>query len=169
GCDNFEDDGEAFTAATTTTTSTTTSTTLVESEDVSRIGDGSPSTIRQTPLTEKSCVEDWVCFNWLACKNGIEQRECRDRNSCGTIVNRPITVRECEPDVLLVPPKEEEKKVGLSRKIVESEIEQESLVSKFVRVSESRSFILLTMIITLAIAFGVYTILMKPRKPKVGI
>lgn len=57
-------------------------------------GDGSPSIFPST--SPKTCVEDWGCSDWGICADGNQIRSCADKNSCGTILAKPITERECE-------------------------------------------------------------------------
>ena len=80
---------------TTTSTSTTTTTQEKNSSNGGSSGGGSGGGGTKIIVQESDCEEDWICFNWLACENGIEQRECRDRNHCRTAEDRPETVRVC--------------------------------------------------------------------------
>jgi hypothetical protein len=41
------------------------------------------------------CKEDWVCDNWTDCNNDVQTRVCLDKNSCGTIKDRPELVQKC--------------------------------------------------------------------------
>jgi hypothetical protein len=45
--------------------------------------------------TEKECIEDWRCGAWSGCFNGMQTRECTDRNACGTDAYRPYTRMPC--------------------------------------------------------------------------
>ena len=44
----------------------------------------------------QTCLENWSCGEWGACKNGIQTRACIDLNNCGTSYNKPITSRFCK-------------------------------------------------------------------------
>jgi PGF-pre-PGF domain-containing protein len=44
-----------------------------------------------------NCTEDWDCAEWSDCLQGYRVRECMDRNSCGTSLNRPDEMTPCEP------------------------------------------------------------------------
>lgn len=46
-------------------------------------------------LTEKICVENWVCTNWGNCTIQSQTRLCNDLNKCGTIKNKPAEINSC--------------------------------------------------------------------------
>ncbi len=54
-------------------------------------GGGAPE-----PEPELLCTENWVCGEWNACYNGLQDRICRDQNNCGTLLNHPGGSQECE-------------------------------------------------------------------------
>ena len=41
------------------------------------------------------CTENWTCLDWDVCNQGIQTRNCIDKNKCGSIIKRPETQREC--------------------------------------------------------------------------
>ncbi len=42
------------------------------------------------------CKEDWICSTWSVCfPNSQQTRTCRDRNECGTQMDKPETTRSC--------------------------------------------------------------------------
>lgn len=41
---------------------------------------------------------DWECGEWGGCVNGIQYRECKERNNCGSVYGRPETERNCPID-----------------------------------------------------------------------
>ncbi len=43
------------------------------------------------------CQEEWYCTEWSECTiEGLQYRVCEDRNECGTTINKPPEVQECE-------------------------------------------------------------------------
>lgn len=44
-----------------------------------------------------TCEEDWECTEWGICRNTSRTRECRDKNSCGTSLERPLEKESCVP------------------------------------------------------------------------
>ncbi|MFH1597566.1 MAG: MopE-related protein [Patescibacteria group bacterium] len=42
------------------------------------------------------CQEDWECTDWSDCIEGQQTRECTDLNSCGTEINKPPELQDCE-------------------------------------------------------------------------
>ncbi|MEM2956300.1 MAG: hypothetical protein QW041_01870 [Candidatus Pacearchaeota archaeon] len=42
------------------------------------------------------CVENWQCFDWSHCINGITERRCFDINSCGTYTKKPFESADCK-------------------------------------------------------------------------
>jgi len=52
--------------------------------------------------SSSGCIEDWICTPWPPCpEDGIQTRECRDRNNCGTVYNKPPESQAC---VYIPPP-----------------------------------------------------------------
>ena len=48
-------------------------------------------------INETSCSENWQCTNWSICNsNGNQTRNCTDTNNCGTFINKPEDIMECE-------------------------------------------------------------------------
>jgi hypothetical protein len=45
---------------------------------------------------DQECIEDWHCTVWGKCVDGIQTRNCTDFKSCGTGVNKPVEILECE-------------------------------------------------------------------------
>lgn len=43
----------------------------------------------------EECTPDWLCGEWGECISGIQDRECIDRNTCGTLENIPETSKSC--------------------------------------------------------------------------
>lgn len=41
------------------------------------------------------CVEDWICTEWSDCVGGLQTRECKDNNNCGTTNNKPDEIKKC--------------------------------------------------------------------------
>ncbi|MFH1597562.1 MAG: carbohydrate binding domain-containing protein [Patescibacteria group bacterium] len=50
--------------------------------------------IAQT-FTEE-CVENWQCTEWSECVTGQQTRTCTDINECGTEIDKPSEVQECD-------------------------------------------------------------------------
>jgi hypothetical protein len=44
-----------------------------------------------------TCDEDWECGEWSVCKKEVHTRECRDKNSCGTLNEKPQEKESCVP------------------------------------------------------------------------
>jgi len=43
-----------------------------------------------------NCIEKWSCdSSYGACIDGIQERTCRDANSCGSVANKPETEKAC--------------------------------------------------------------------------
>lgn len=49
----------------------------------------------QSGGTNATCSENWDCGSWSSCYNGQQTRTCTDKNSCGTSVSKPATLRTC--------------------------------------------------------------------------
>ena len=45
--------------------------------------------------TPDSCKEEWSCTQWSECTDGIQMRECVDKNFCESNDNKPEETREC--------------------------------------------------------------------------
>ncbi|MEK6827491.1 MAG: hypothetical protein AABX99_03340 [Nanoarchaeota archaeon] len=41
------------------------------------------------------CFENWSCENWMGCVNRNQTRTCKDKNNCGTYVNKPLISQQC--------------------------------------------------------------------------
>ena len=53
--------------------------------------------------TSPTCNENWDCNQWSQCSATYDQtRTCVDRNACGTIYNRPSTIKDCIPEGMLI-------------------------------------------------------------------
>jgi hypothetical protein len=50
---------------------------------------------QQQQPSQPACVENWQCTSWGACVNGYQNRDCDDRNSCGTSVHKPSERQAC--------------------------------------------------------------------------
>jgi len=47
-------------------------------------------------INESSCIINWNCGNWTNCFiNGTQTRICTDLNSCGTNLNKPLIIQNC--------------------------------------------------------------------------
>jgi endonuclease YncB( thermonuclease family) len=47
---------------------------------------------------QEKCIENWSCTSWNECSSSrIQTRTCRDLNSCGTTINKPIESQRCTP------------------------------------------------------------------------
>ncbi|MFC1722815.1 hypothetical protein ACFL0V_01620 [Nanoarchaeota archaeon] len=56
-------------------------------------GGGGGGGQNQTPV----CQENWVCTDWSICfPNGFQTRTCRDLAGCGTQMEKPETLKECQ-------------------------------------------------------------------------
>ncbi|MBI2499861.1 right-handed parallel beta-helix repeat-containing protein [Candidatus Woesearchaeota archaeon] len=150
GCDSFNDNDETKFISETTTTGSS--------------GGGSGGGRR---LTVEACTEDWVCFNWLNCVNGIEQRDCIDYNNCGTYLLKPVTERSCVPEekTRLKPPvREEERRID---EIKPAQVEQErKIATTSVIISElnkNKQLLILSVSITIILSYLVYSIVMHRR------
>jgi len=44
---------------------------------------------------EEECTELWECTAYSPCSDGKQTRTCTDKNSCGTVENKPDTERAC--------------------------------------------------------------------------
>jgi len=55
------------------------------------------------PAQAQDCSEFWVCTDWSFCLgSGVQIRECKDANRCGTENLKPDETQKCTP----VPPRE---------------------------------------------------------------
>lgn len=57
-------------------------------------GGGSDSGFVTTGLIT-DCAENWACFDWGICSNGIQTRSCDDLSNCNTNDLKPTTERSC--------------------------------------------------------------------------
>ncbi len=55
-----------------------------------------PLYIKEEIEEPEVCEEDWLCTEWTECEENIQARGCVDRNNCGTTINKPVEVEECE-------------------------------------------------------------------------
>lgn len=44
---------------------------------------------------DKTCEEDWECSPWSGCEADKQRRTCSDKNDCGTEINKPVIVQDC--------------------------------------------------------------------------
>jgi len=54
-----------------------------------------PPGMEGSQQVQPSCTENWDCGSWSNCYNGQQTRTCTDKNSCGTSVNKPPTLKTC--------------------------------------------------------------------------
>ena len=193
GCDSFNDNDETDLPGTTTTTSSSTSSTTFEPVVTTTTSTTSTTTATQQStgtgssggsgggrkLTIEACTEDWVCFNWLSCEPNtgtdkslgsyIQQRECIDRNNCGTSLLKPVTERECVPEeTRLKPPVKQEEVMG--EEIKPAQIEQERkvttaqiMINKLRELGKSKQGLIISISITLALSYLVYSVVIHRR------
>lgn len=65
-------------------------------------GGGRRITIIEEITTLEECNEQWLCYDWDACVNGIQNRECYDLNDCSTTNLKPTLEKECvEEEIIL--------------------------------------------------------------------
>ncbi len=53
------------------------------------------ATIAIQKIDRESCQESWDCSSWSDCSNGEQERDCDDRNSCGTTFYKPFEEKDC--------------------------------------------------------------------------
>lgn len=53
------------------------------------------ATIAIQKMEQSICQEFWKCSEWTNCIKGVQIRDCRDLNRCGTPFNKPLEVRDC--------------------------------------------------------------------------
>lgn len=46
-----------------------------------------------------TCIESWSCNSWSSCLNNQQTRTCSDSNNCGTTINKPAIVQNCNTPV----------------------------------------------------------------------
>lgn len=47
---------------------------------------------------QQDCSEFWICTDWSFCLgSGVQMRECKDVNRCGTENTRPAETQACAP------------------------------------------------------------------------
>jgi len=62
---------------------------------LNKITNGVPE-IYLKEIHESTCVENWECDDWSKCyEEGIQIRVCTDSNNCGTIKEKPSTIKDC--------------------------------------------------------------------------
>ena len=44
------------------------------------------------------CIENWECNGWSECVDGEQTRNCVDSSQCGTTLDKPPLVQECESE-----------------------------------------------------------------------
>ena len=42
------------------------------------------------------CLEEWTCDDWTECSDDKQSRTCTDQNDCGTDINKPAEIQDCE-------------------------------------------------------------------------
>ena len=42
------------------------------------------------------CNENWECSNWSECLSEKQNRDCVDVNNCGTVINKPTEIQDCQ-------------------------------------------------------------------------
>ncbi|MBD3313197.1 hypothetical protein GF345_02025 [Candidatus Woesearchaeota archaeon] len=76
------------------------------------------------------CQERWECTDWkpeVCPPSGMQTRECRDSNSCGTQENKPPETRDCRKPLL-----------GISVELIDAYIEGDSLIAE-IKIINSRA------------------------------
>ncbi|MEK6953048.1 MAG: hypothetical protein AABX29_08595, partial [Nanoarchaeota archaeon] len=219
-CDGLVDlsDSDCIITTTTSTSSSTSSTTfnIAETSTTSSSTTTSTTTTTQQPsgtgsssgggrkIEIKPCTEDWTCFNWMNCeefkaeddknqRGFYQQRECVDRNNCGTKLLKPVTERICEPVTEKKKVIEKEKAVQPTEEKLEEETKENiierirNMVNSFIdwinpekgitkdiirpkpktfmdKVLDSKGFLILSLITTIIICFAVYYYVVRKRK-----
>lgn len=51
--------------------------------------------VEQTEVWDPACKSDWACENWEACKDGVQKRNCKDKNLCLIPTNPLDFARTC--------------------------------------------------------------------------
>lgn len=46
-------------------------------------------------IWETACQPDWQCTSWERCEDGVQKRDCTDKNECPVPLNRPDLTRIC--------------------------------------------------------------------------
>lgn len=58
-------------------------------------GGGGSSSSSSSSSSAAGCTENWECSEWEVCEDGKQERECSDKNNCGTISLKPALIRDC--------------------------------------------------------------------------
>jgi hypothetical protein len=51
--------------------------------------------VKKGSLFSLDCSSEWVCSDWEMCINGIQKRNCQDKNACLVATNIPETEKKC--------------------------------------------------------------------------
>ena len=55
----------------------------------------SAARIGRACVKESVCTENWLCTEWLECKDGAQTRTCTDSNNCGKTEEKPDESQSC--------------------------------------------------------------------------
>jgi hypothetical protein len=56
----------------------------------------SPDLVNKNGIWEPICKSEWICSDWEECTEGIQKRDCNDKNSCFISTSIPDFARPCD-------------------------------------------------------------------------
>jgi len=125
-------------------------------------GPSGPSGPSPTPEEEEEeeiiieCQERWGCAEWSECIDNVQTRTCRDVNSCGTELDRPLESQPC-----VVEEEKEEEEVPTAPPTPSDQI-----TGMLAALTENPGYLLILSLIVIAIILIIFRSRLKPVKKK---